>query len=259
VLYDQRGSLRSPAADGLISLEAFVADLEALRRELGVARMTLFAHSMGAAIAYAYLQRHPDHVRGIVLSGPVLPDEFRPDTARRGRSERAFVAFAQRNDSAEAARQGLDRPGLTGRDWTRRWRISFASGNIFHVDRWPDVQGGQAFYNGRIARLVYQQSPRELLDGGLTSLRRNAVPIDIVLGDHDLTDFGAVYWPEIAPTLPNARVTVLREAGHNAWVDQPVEYTAALRRAFARIRATPVRASAGSSNVAAPAPTSRAH
>ena len=42
VLYDQRGSLRSavPAgADSLISLDAMVEDLEALRRQLGLERL----------------------------------------------------------------------------------------------------------------------------------------------------------------------------------------------------------------------------
>jgi pimeloyl-ACP methyl ester carboxylesterase len=76
VLYDQRGSLRSPAPDSTISIGRLVADLEALREDLGLDRMTLAAHSMGNHLAYAYLAAHPERVRGLVLVGPVLPTVF---------------------------------------------------------------------------------------------------------------------------------------------------------------------------------------
>lgn len=76
VHYDQRGSLRSPAPDSTISIGRLVADLEALREDLGLERMTLAAHSMGNHLAYAYLAAHPERVRGLVLVGPVLPTAF---------------------------------------------------------------------------------------------------------------------------------------------------------------------------------------
>jgi len=73
VLYDQRGSLRSPAPDSVIKLDAMVADLEQLRRDIGVQRLTILAHSMGSVLAYAYLAAHPERVRGLVLMDAVLP------------------------------------------------------------------------------------------------------------------------------------------------------------------------------------------
>lgn len=48
VLYDQRGSLRSPAPDSTITIKQFVEDLEALRQELGLEQLTLLGHSMGS-------------------------------------------------------------------------------------------------------------------------------------------------------------------------------------------------------------------
>src|SRR5205085_12696322 len=73
VLYDQRGSLRSPAPDSSITLAAMVADLDQLRHDLGLQRVTLLGHSMGNTLAYAYLAAHPDRVRGLVLMDPLLP------------------------------------------------------------------------------------------------------------------------------------------------------------------------------------------
>ena len=50
VFYDQRGSLRSPCALEAVRFEAHVADLETLRAELGLERVSLFAHSMGTVL-----------------------------------------------------------------------------------------------------------------------------------------------------------------------------------------------------------------
>ena len=74
VLYDQRGSLRSPATPpAKVTYANLIEDLEQLRRRLGLEKVTLMAHSMGNMLAYGYLREHPDRVAGLVLVGPVLP------------------------------------------------------------------------------------------------------------------------------------------------------------------------------------------
>lgn len=47
-----------------------VADLEALRRALGVEKINLFGHSYGTQLAQAYARAHPDRVERMVLAGP---------------------------------------------------------------------------------------------------------------------------------------------------------------------------------------------
>jgi proline iminopeptidase len=74
VLYDQRGSLRSPAnPPAKITYAHLIEDLDQLRQRLGLEKVTLVAHSMGNMLAYGYLRAHPDRVAGLVLMGPVLP------------------------------------------------------------------------------------------------------------------------------------------------------------------------------------------
>ena len=75
VLYDQRGSLRSSAPESTITVERLVRDLDGLRRQLRQERLALLAHSMGSALGYAYLAKHPDRVRGLVLFAPVRPTD----------------------------------------------------------------------------------------------------------------------------------------------------------------------------------------
>jgi pimeloyl-ACP methyl ester carboxylesterase len=72
VAYDQRGVGRTPAPrskNGLTdyTLDAFVADLEALRVRLAVSKLDVLGHSFGALIAAAYAAAHPDRVRSLAL------------------------------------------------------------------------------------------------------------------------------------------------------------------------------------------------
>lgn len=71
ILFDQRGCGRStPNA----SLEAnttwhLVADMELLRRRLGIERWQLFGGSWGSTLALAYAETHPERVDSLILRG----------------------------------------------------------------------------------------------------------------------------------------------------------------------------------------------
>jgi len=80
VYYDERGSGLSDR-DVPLSLEAFVADLEAIADELGLAAFDLFGMSQGAAASIVYAARRPERVRRLVLMG-VCIEPGRRDGAR---------------------------------------------------------------------------------------------------------------------------------------------------------------------------------
>jgi len=78
VLFDQRGCGRSTPSASLEdnTTPHLIADIEALRRQLGIERWLLFGGSWGSTLALAYGQAHPERVLGFVLRGVFL---FRPD------------------------------------------------------------------------------------------------------------------------------------------------------------------------------------
>lgn len=86
VLFDQRGAGRStPHA----SIEAnttwhLVADIEALRSHLGIARWLVFGGSWGATLGLAYGMRHPDRCAGFILRGVFLGRDEEVDWFFRG-------------------------------------------------------------------------------------------------------------------------------------------------------------------------------
>ncbi|MGM1017090.1 MAG: prolyl aminopeptidase [Actinomycetota bacterium] len=76
VLLDQRGCgassphVSDPAADlRFVTTPHLIADLELLRRNLGIETWMVFGGSWGSALALAYAQAHPDSVSELVLRG----------------------------------------------------------------------------------------------------------------------------------------------------------------------------------------------
>jgi proline iminopeptidase len=99
VFYDQRGSGRSelPVDTTRLFARRQVADLEEIRDQLGLERVTIVAHSYGALLAASYAVAHPGRVRRMVFFGPLPP--------RRGDVLQRFPATIRaRLDSQEIAR-----------------------------------------------------------------------------------------------------------------------------------------------------------
>ena len=73
--YDQRGADRSPQAEGEAppSVSVHVADVEAVRRYIGVEKVRLIGYSWGALLAMLYATQYPQHIDRLVLLSPAPP------------------------------------------------------------------------------------------------------------------------------------------------------------------------------------------
>jgi pimeloyl-ACP methyl ester carboxylesterase/DNA-binding CsgD family transcriptional regulator len=69
IAYDGRGCGLSDRQVDELSLDVFVADLEAVVDGLGLERFPLLGMSMGAPVAVAYAAKHPERVSRLVLHG----------------------------------------------------------------------------------------------------------------------------------------------------------------------------------------------
>lgn len=88
-LYDQRGcgqsvptvanSEVSPTVYKHLTPAVMVEDLEKLRQHLGVHKWVVFGGSWGSTLSLTYAQHHPEHVRGLIITGIFLncPDEMK--------------------------------------------------------------------------------------------------------------------------------------------------------------------------------------
>ncbi len=74
VLFDQRGCGRSRPHASLErnTTQDLVADMETIRRHLGIERWVVFGGSWGATLALVYAETHPERVFGLILRGVFL-------------------------------------------------------------------------------------------------------------------------------------------------------------------------------------------
>ncbi|HEX5050160.1 MAG TPA: prolyl aminopeptidase [Planctomycetota bacterium] len=135
VLFDQRGCGRSRPIGELRdnSPAHLVADIEALRRHLGIDRWHVFGGSWGSTLALCYAQAHPEVCRSLTLRGIwLLRDEeiewwlygMRLIQPERWREFAEHVPEVRRDDLLEAYWQlfeGADRAAAlaAARQWAR--------------------------------------------------------------------------------------------------------------------------------------------
>ena len=74
ILFDQRGCGRSTPHAGLEhnTTGHLLADMELIRRTLGIERWQLFGGSWGSTLALAYAEKYPERVTGLILRGIFL-------------------------------------------------------------------------------------------------------------------------------------------------------------------------------------------
>src|ERR1051325_932294 len=79
IMWEQRGTGRSKLARydaSTINLNAYIEDIEALRKQLRAEKFLVVANSWGMILGLAYAGMHPDSVRALVTigSGPITFD-----------------------------------------------------------------------------------------------------------------------------------------------------------------------------------------
>jgi proline iminopeptidase len=118
--YDQRGGGQSPVPRGTpVGWLEHVADLDALRQERGLERVTLCGYSWGGLLAVLYFLQHPERVERLALVSPAsITAEYRRQFDQE---------FARRMQAPEIARErdALRASGLRERDPAAYQRRAF--------------------------------------------------------------------------------------------------------------------------------------
>ncbi|MBA4850873.1 alpha/beta fold hydrolase [Emticicia sp. BO119] len=234
IFYEQRGSLRSPCADSLISFDAHIEDLERLRKELGIQKMIVVGHSMGGLLAGAYASRYPERIKKLILLAPAYLKEplSKGDIAILSVSRPAFESFLVRPDiRAELEKYNLTGDNLNSRQETFKNRINLCGRMVYDVSNWKKFQGGGPLFKFNVYNLTTRTYPPDGFNF-FTALQKTGFPIRVIMGDNDFLDFGNTLMPKWYNEIPNSRFISIKNAGHLLWFDQPEAFEKALKESI---------------------------
>jgi pimeloyl-ACP methyl ester carboxylesterase len=218
VRLDLRGTGDSavPADRATYRCDRQVADVEALRAHLGLARIDLLGHSAGAAIAVLYAARHPDRVNRLVLVCPSprvvgveITDADRRQVAELRRDEPWFP-------TAFAAFERIWAGEPTDADWAGiapfshgRWDAA-SQALVAAEEKQINIDAARAYY------AVGAVDP----DTTRAAIADLAAPVLIVAGGHDV-GLPPNRAEEYAGLFRQAELAVQPGAGHFPWLDDP--------------------------------------
>jgi proline iminopeptidase len=225
VYYDQRGRGRSYSGEGArdITLGSEIEDLDAIRRELQLGSIAVLGHSWGALVAMEYALALPATVSHLIL---ISPAPASPDDATTLRASLQAQRSAEQLDAMAALRADPDfRRGDVDAD-AAYYRIHFATA-LRRAELVDNVVGRlrRSFSNDGIvaARAIeehlYEQTWRAPDYDLLARLAQLRVPTLIIHGATDLIPLAVAR--HIADAIPDARLEVLSDCGHFAYLEQP--------------------------------------
>lgn len=233
ILFDQRGTGHSDldtVDETTVTVELMVADIEALRRHLGLESWIVMGHSWGGMYAMAYAVAHPDRVEGLILSasggsnlewldyvGANLQSRLGPERRER------FLHWSDPDQVAED-------PEKANLERVR----AMAAAYVYDPDNIPAVVAAltaPGVNRPEVRGLVY--SDLERIDFDLREeLAEFRSPAIILHGRQDL--LGELVPWETSRALPNAELVWINECSHYLWLDQPEAYFAAIEGFLAR-------------------------
>lgn len=236
VAFDQRGcgdslpSAADPDTDMSVNATAhLVADMEALRRHLGVRRWLLYGRSWACTLILAYAQRHPERVEGAILIGVTMTRPREIDWLYRGlrlllpeqweRFRDGLPAALRHGNLIEGYRQLMNHPDYQVRVNAARDWCAWEDAAIAH-----ESQGTPGQYSARVGReqlafvriCTHYFAHHGWLDGDrlLRDAHRLAgIPAVLVHGRLDLSAPLLTAW-ELSHAWPGAELVVVEDSGH---------------------------------------------
>jgi proline iminopeptidase len=217
VYLDQRGCGRSERPwDGRYSLEVLVADLEALRQELGVERWVLMGHSFGGTLALEYAARHPQHVAGVVyVSG--FSDAASSFASWKRELERLYperlASATSPEDTSDYARVMRALRGVDAQAFFNQ--LQFHDATYQKMQEAVDAESGLR-NTGELSRALFST---ELPAYRFSASERVTAPVLVVGGRYDHS-IGLESMRALAKTLPQATLLEYEKSGHFPYLEE---------------------------------------
>jgi proline iminopeptidase len=233
IFYDQLGSGRSTHTTDstLWTTGRFVAELDSLRRALGLREFHLLGHSWGTMLATQYVLAHPDAgVKSLILASPAL------STARWVADADSLLTTMP--DSIQRVIEEHESAGTFDAQEYQDAVMAYYARFLWREEPGADVDSAFAGFN--TALYGYMWGPSEFTATGTLanfdvtdSLAMIELPTLFTTGEHDEAVPTTVQW--FASLMPNAEVAIIPGAAHLTMQDAPEENVQVVREFLRRV------------------------
>jgi proline iminopeptidase len=230
-----KGSMRCTFVQGRIAIpeapteppftiDAAVADLEAVRSALGLTGFVLVGHSVQSVVALAYAKRYPQHVIGVIAVGSV--PEISPRLAELEEAGWAAKATPERKAKAAAKKAALTEDAMSKlspgeqfvamivADGPKRWfDADFDERPLATLDR----------FNAALIMQLFGTEYRLLGEG-----ERYATPVLLAEGRLDWDFGGEALWAPYRDRFRDLTLRVFERSGHVPQLEEAAQFDAAV-------------------------------
>ncbi len=232
ILYDQRGTGMSsgPVDAASISIDKFIADIEAVREAFGIQKMNLLGHSWGGILAMHYGIRHPDLLRSLILCSTAASVESFAEMrtnyeADRSPGDRDLLKQIQSSDdfqngdarAVEEFWRVFFKPYFVDQRLVEKMDLHFTANTIKHGDA--------------VAGHILQSIGDFDLHGDLSAIR---CPTLVIHGSSD--PMPVEYARGVHASIPGSDLVIAQESGHWPFVDATATFTSSILDFLAKVK-----------------------
>jgi len=207
IFYDQRVCGRSSynVDTTSISISGFMNDIEELRKELNIEKLTILGHSWGSLLAMYYGIQHAQNIKKMILVNPVSPDsEYREKEQEILMSRMTKEDRNHESEAYEKLFRALYRNQFYNRDLADSLTLSFPK-NFY--------QRSQI-----LQHLGKDFSSYNLYD----DLQQFDFPVLIIYGDYD--PLAHEVGPKLQSTIAQSQLRILENCGHFPYIEKKEEF-----------------------------------
>jgi proline iminopeptidase len=231
IFYDQLGSGMSdiPTDTSLWRLERFVNEIDSLRKHLGLTQLHILGHSWGGAVLIEYLlTKKPKGIRSAIFAGPLLSTSIWIKDAKK------LVASLPRHIQ-DTINKYEDEKNYQAPAYLVATDSFYA--RFLSVKQWPMIVNAECEkgLSGNFQVYNYMWGPTEFTATGTLlnfdrtqRLKELKPPVLFIGGRYD--EARPETLKQFHQMVPHSKLTIIENAGHNTAVDQPLEFTNALRK-----------------------------
>jgi proline iminopeptidase len=222
IFYDQRGGGRSEDGNGsaYLRLDVFVEDLEAIRKEFGLKKVCILAHSWGGFLGMQYAISHPESVDKLILmnSMPASSEDFALFVKEFCRRTAPFQKELEKlKNSHEFAVGDPHTVESYLKILFRTYCRNAQKADELHLRASPQANRNWV-KTGEIFEQTLCSNPFDLRN----DLKKLSCRTLIIHGDQDVVPVSTA--ENIHKNIPNSQLVVMKDCGHFPYVEKPEEF-----------------------------------